>query len=324
MSGKEEFTAEEIANMSPAERQALVDDRTDDEDVLAGGPAGGGPAAGTEGAVVEGEAAAGTEEAGVQDQQTVALAAGAGDDGQPTGTAGATGTEVAGAAGVEGTPGTESKVDRNQPFVSIHPTTHTIVEIDAALKELSQQFEQGDLDMVAYLDQRDSLRDERKDIQHNANSQKQLWQHEQSLFYDTNPQFHPKDGNPVLHGAIKHVFDQLEKDPANASKTGFQLLNEAKKQVHEQLAKVDVRTPAPQPKGGAGNGGAPHPRTLDGSHSAVASAQLPTTLGGLPAAQEADTGKNEFDQLDGLTGIEYEKALTKLSPDQQKRYLEGS
>ena len=47
---------------------------------------------------------------------------------------------------------------------------------------------------------------------------------------------------------------------------------------------------------------------------------LPPTLAGVPAAADASVG-SEFAHLDGLEGTALEKALARMTPDQQERYL---
>lgn len=48
---------------------------------------------------------------------------------------------------------------------------------------------------------------------------------------------------------------------------------------------------------------------------------IPPTLGNMPAAESNSGG--EFSHLDNLTGVALERAVSKLSPEQQRRYLNG-
>lgn len=48
---------------------------------------------------------------------------------------------------------------------------------------------------------------------------------------------------------------------------------------------------------------------------------IPPTLGNMPAAESNSGG--EFSHLDNLTGVALERAVSKLSPEQQSRYLNG-
>lgn len=51
---------------------------------------------------------------------------------------------------------------------------------------------------------------------------------------------------------------------------------------------------------------------------------IPPSLGGLPAAAGADPkNEGEFAHIDGLEGEAYERALARMTPDQQARYLAG-
>lgn len=53
--------------------------------------------------------------------------------------------------------------------------------------------------------------------------------------------------------------------------------------------------------------------------------KIPKTVGGLPAAAEeaADGDSGEFAHLEGLTGMALERALAKMTPEQEARYLMG-
>lgn len=53
-------------------------------------------------------------------------------------------------------------------------------------------------------------------------------------------------------------------------------------------------------------------------------AAVPPTLGGLPVAAPNDAGDaGEFSHLDNLSGMAYEKAIAKLTPEQRDRYATG-
>ncbi|MGA2229087.1 MAG: hypothetical protein ABSH41_32025, partial [Syntrophobacteraceae bacterium] len=92
--------------------------------------------------------------------------------------------------------------------------------------------------------------------------------------------------------------------------------------AHEELTKLMGGTiPAPPGKPGNGAAGNQLPKN---DIPARERTDLPKTLTGLPAAEGNDTAQNEFAQLDALAekgGVEYEKALARLTLDQEKRWL---
>lgn len=185
--------------------------------------------------------------------------------------------------------------------------------IQTKLAELDQQLEEGDIDIVEYTRQRDPLIRQQTHIelaqQFNAQQAEQLWKHEQSMFFSQNREYRT---DPVLNGALRSVFKQLDTEE-NAGKSGYELLLEAKQMVEARIggatAKPQEETKPDSP---------PRPRT-----SARAGTQLPKTLADTIPADENQTNQDEFAHLDKLEGLDYERALAKLTPDQERRYLGG-
>jgi len=122
--------------------------------------------------------------------------------------------------------------------------------------------------------------------------------------------------NRLLNAAFDIAVKDLAGAAENADKTGEWFLEEAHKLVKAQLGvgkvpKKDDPLPADPVKA-----------AVNARKNAVPSA--PKTLGSVPAAAESDVGQDEFAQLEQLAGTDvmaYERALAKLTPEQERRYL---
>jgi hypothetical protein len=117
--------------------------------------------------------------------------------------------------------------------------------------------------------------------------------------------------NKGLHEQLDRAVKFLANDPANADKPEQWFLDEAHAMVKARngLGKT-AAAPAPDVTKGKTNAGkAPN---LSG---------LPPTVRNVPAAADSDDG-GEFAHLSTLSGMALERELSKLSPEQQQRYLE--
>jgi hypothetical protein len=132
----------------------------------------------------------------------------------------------------------------------------------------------------------------------------QKWAWQQEVFFKSNKNF--KD-DEVLFGALGSALQVLYKNPDNANKDGLQLLNEAAEEVKKRFAPVKQQETSTTP-----------PKDLTKKRRKD---DLPVTLSNLPAADFNDNSTGEFDYLDKLSGLAYEKALAKLPEDARERFL---
>jgi hypothetical protein len=201
------------------------------------------------------------------------------------------------------------------PFIQVGATEDIQTKLDA----LDQQLEEGDIDIIQYTKQRDPLIQQRTESElvakFNQQSGEQLWQYEQRLFFNTHPQYRD---NAVLNGALSKVFKGLDTQE-NAGRTGFELLNEAREQVESQLSSLFGGKKPESPATPAKKDDAKPIPVKDGK-SALEKVELPRTLATVPVAEQNDTGRDEFAHLDALSGLDFEKALSRLTPDQRDRY----
>jgi hypothetical protein len=115
--------------------------------------------------------------------------------------------------------------------------------------------------------------------------------------------------NEALHGELDRTVKWLASDPANADKPEQWFLDEAHQMVKTRhgLGKSTAAAPA-------------KPGTKAGKAPDVSG--LPPTLRNMPAAADSEDG-GEFSHLSTLSGMQLERALSKLSPEEQQRYLEA-
>lgn len=191
--------------------------------------------------------------------------------------------------------------------------------------ELRQKLNDGDIDMEQYEAGKDALvaqetdlknaqRDFTNEVRRREAEGMDTWNKQQKRFFkdDANAIY---KGNHLLNVALDTAVKDIARDPANSKRSGAWILAEADKQVRAAMgmgkapaAKVDAAKPAK-----------PNGRKPDLSG-------IPKTLANLPAAEQTETGDNEFAYLEKLEGMELEGALAKMSRDPAKeaRYLRQS
>jgi hypothetical protein len=109
---------------------------------------------------------------------------------------------------------------------------------------------------------------------------------------------------------------QLGADPENNDKPGEWFLKEAHR-LNSMQYNPQKSVPKVESAPAADKKPAPKPRTPDLSN-------IPPTLGSAPAASAVSEGDGgEFAHLANLKGIALERALARMTPDQEARYLES-
>lgn len=219
------------------------------------------------------------------------------------------------------------------PRVHVDPVEDFDKKMTALNEELSvlaKKFSDGEItfedlqvEQTRVHDARADLRAQRRESElaerFNQNAETDLWKREQDDFFDEHKGYRE---NPILMGALNTAVVRIANAPENANRTGTWILNKA----HREVAKVMAVTGKEGDDKPAGDG-ADGKDGKDGNKQPIRKPDLkavPRTLAGAPAAAEDVPGKGEFDELDRLTGIDYENALARLTPDQQARYLKAS
>lgn len=189
--------------------------------------------------------------------------------------------------------------------------TKKIEELKAKRTELRKKYAEGELERDDLDAQLDAINDdilEQREIISRANLYRESvdarWSGAVEAFMadDSNKMF--RDGAP-LNAALDAEVRKIHADKGKQHLSFAERLKEAKanvlKQVGESLG-IDVTKPA----GGKG------PKKP---------ANIPPGLDDMSNADDGSRDSGEFAHLDRLTGVEYDRAFAKLTPEQRSRYL---
>ena len=284
-----EFNEEELSRLSDEERAAIEGDE-DEAEIL--------------------EKIAGADDSAEDDAED--------SEGDDTGAAADDTTGAADAADDAGAADDVAPVAQEFRPEFVAPEVEGAADRLAELKDqsasLAQQFSDGDIDLPTFMAEKSKLDEEITAIKitnaqadfakkQNESTRDQRWTWEQERFFAQESSAVYKDD--ILRSALAASIRKLDADTKNAGKPLAWFLEEADRQVRERFNTPAVAKGKQQPK-------APN-------LSAV-----PKTLSSLPAADLSETGGGEFAYLDKLDGMALERALAKMSPEQEARYLRSA
>ena len=201
------------------------------------------------------------------------------------------------------------------------------------LNALAKKFGDGDISFEELQIEQTKVHDARADLRAqmresemvnriNQSTEQGVWKREQDDFFEDHAEYRK---NPILMGALNTAVVIIDNAPENVNRTGTWILNKE----HKEVDKVMGAPAAPIvqiPEGGEKPGGKQQ-EGKDVGKQPTRKADLksvPRTLAGAPAADIDTPGKGEFDDLDSLTGLDYENALARLTPEQQSKYLRSA
>lgn len=183
-------------------------------------------------------------------------------------------------------------------------------QIDEELDSLGQKIEDGDIDFVEYNKSMLALNRERQDIvvdmrdeRNAANKQAEDWNSAVEEFIAEDDGHKVILNNAIVKNAFQAALQEVSNSKDAAGKSNNWRLTKAKELLGESGISLGAKV-SEKPK-------KPSSRKPD--------VDLPKTLADVGSAESNDN--SEFSSLDGLDGVEFEEALAKLSPDQQDRYL---
>lgn len=206
----------------------------------------------------------------------------------------------------------------------------TLAALDAAVEvqiaDLAAKYENGDLSFTEYRKQEREVTREYEGqryalqeqnlkaeiaAEHSRQSLDQKWQLEQNMFYADNEEYKT---DPILRGALGAQLEVLYADETNAGKSGLWFLREAGRAVDAKFNRVQAEVPKSD---------SAKLKLVEDTMKKRATNRptIPQTLADIPAADENSEMSNEFAYLDKLSGMDYERALSKLSDSQRDRYL---
>lgn len=326
------FSEEDLAGLSEAEREALRDLSEDDQDLQA--PAGepGEAGAATTTAEDDDEGAA-TAEAGNAVEQTGA-AEGAATGADDTAAGVAAGAQEEGADDDEAGTQSPAAIQPVSPADADEQRTALRAEKATALQQLLD----GEIDQGAYQEVESRVQDKLDDLaraaavdmarnqmqqdammqeygQHLGAARKELKAAGIDLEGEAGAQF-----DRAIRLFAQDAIDRGLTDAMGNMAASRDALAEAQALMLRRFGKSAAAAPsAPAAAPGAAPAAAPTAPPVRKPAAADRSA-LPPTLAAIPAAADASVG-NEFAHLDGLEGTALEKALARMTPDQQERYL---
>lgn len=197
------------------------------------------------------------------------------------------------------------------PTVPLSVSNDVPADLKAKIDELAERFDVGEMSVREYTDQRDALNREvwQRNLQAAQEAQAaKAWEAEQAHFLTKNPAY-TEDSlrGKALFGMLDAAVRTLAADPANADKSGYQILQMAHKEV-VGIVKGAANAPKETPSSVPATGAKPKAAKPD-----IA------TLGDVPASA-ANVGEDPFAAIDRLDGEAYEAALERMTPDQLKSY----
>lgn len=182
--------------------------------------------------------------------------------------------------------------------------------IKGDLKALAQKFDDGELTAVEWRDQQEVLEDERDTLKEKKTLAAMSNQTAVNTWYhSTIPIFmaaHPE----YTDGSLRHkLLDTIVRELQMSTQvpTDPKILAEAHTRIVKELGAVaGAAAPKPKPKPKAAREGSPN-------------------FSAIPASDPQQVGApiNKFARLDKLSGVEYERALAKLTPADRDHYLQG-
>ena len=322
------FSEEDLAGLSEAEREALRDLAEDDQDLQP--PAGESDEAGAATAAAateedESAAAAGAEKAAQQAGAAEGAAPGADD----TAAGAAAGAKEDGAADDDAGAPAPAAIQPVSPADADEQRTALRAEKATALQQLLD----GEIDQEAYQEVESRVQDKLDDLaraaavdmartqmqqdsmmqeygQHLGAARKELKAAGIDLDGEAGAQF-----DRAIRLFAQDAIDRGLTDAVGNMAASRDALAEAQALMLRRFGKASAPAAAP----GAAPAAAPTAPPVRKPAAADRSA-LPPTLAGVPAAADASVG-SEFAHLDGLEGTALEKALARMTPDQQERYL---
>lgn len=184
--------------------------------------------------------------------------------------------------------------------------------------ELKERYKNGEIDFDEYEDQREALADREKELDReavkaeiaqdmSAQSARKAWANRVNSFLDESARSGlDYRADKAKHDELDFYVKTLASNPANADKDSAWFLKTADEIVRAQhgIAKQSTK-PGDKPSRKA---------PVD---------KIPQTLAHVPGGDDTSESQGKFDDIDKLDGLDYERALARMSPEQRDEYLRG-
>ena len=201
-----------------------------------------------------------------------------------------------------------------QPSPEVQRAENALDKLNADMADLKKKFDEGDIAVDEYIDERDRLSRAIVKAELKAElaqeSAAKSWEQSQKDFLGNESSSFLRESD-VVYDAFAMQVNKLIADPKSASMSDEALLKAARDKVYAAF-RISPES-QPSKKGESA--------IREAKKEAADRGKAPKTLQGVPAAAPADdTDANPFAYLDRLSGEKLEAAVEKLSPEDRVRW----
>lgn len=199
----------------------------------------------------------------------------------------------------------EEAVPQQQEDVQASP----LDDLNAELATIKQKFDDGDISIDEYIDERDRISRAivKAELKAEIASDEvaKSWERSQSDFLKQNGYLREND---IVYDAFAMQVNKILQTPKSRSMTDEEVLAAAKQKVDAAFG----RAPEPHKKSES--------PVKKAKAEAADTSRVPQSLRGIPVAEPHDVDGSKFAYLDKLSGVEFEAAIAKLSSDDAARW----
>ena len=189
------------------------------------------------------------------------------------------------------------------------PMASPLDDLNAELATIKQKFDDGDISIDEYIDERDRISRAivKAELKAEIASDEvaKSWERSQSDFLKQNGYLREND---IVYDAFAMQVNKILQTPKSRSMTDEEVLTTAKQKVDAAFG----RAPEPHKKSES--------PVKKAKSEAADTSRVPQSLRGIPVAEPHDVDGSKFAYLDKLSGVEFEAAIAKLSSDDAARW----
>ena len=189
------------------------------------------------------------------------------------------------------------------------PMASPLDDLNAELATIKQKFDDGDISIDEYIDERDRISRAivKAELKAEIASDEvaKSWERSQSDFLKQNGYLREND---IVYDAFAMQVNKILQTPKSRSMTDEEVLAAAKQKVDAAFG----RAPEPHKKSES--------PVKKAKSEAADTSRVPQSLRGIPVAEPHDVDGSKFAYLDKLSGVEFEAAIAKLSSDDAARW----
>lgn len=212
------------------------------------------------------------------------------------------------------------------PVTDVAPLKESLTKAEADLEEIAAKLDAGDISASEAFRESNKLNAQIAELRADIKGSEQAVKANQAaaeryvdrslkrfMTDDDNKKLYQKDSPAwkAMDAALKTVSAM----PENSTKSYAWMLREA-----DRIARAMVNAPRKSAEAPAAQAPAPTPAKPKPTADRTKTTPVPVTLASLPAAGQ-ESVESEFAYIDNLSGVEREKAIAKLKPEEYERYL---